>query len=298
MAIVLASTIGRADALESRYFFSGDGQINIANGGVSFRGVYRRADGTYNEAALKTINKVFGARSGDISASVSPRLIEFLGYLTKQLKPGARITIASGYRDPGYNTKLRNMGKLAAKASLHQYGMACDIKITGVASERVWNFIKELGFGGTGFYHGGLVHVDVGPARFWDETTSGVDTGISDDNKLIAIVADKDIYLAGEMVQLRFIRMTAFPIGVERVFTMETKKESGEWREIAHPEPKFASDTNGQCPKFQTIAQMSGIKWHLPQDIKPGRYRIGAKFCEKTWDDMPETVTTPEFEVR
>ena len=46
----------------------------------------------------------------------------------------------------------------------------------------------------TGYYHGDVVHIDVGPARFWDETTSGVGTGISDGNKLIGIITDYDVY--------------------------------------------------------------------------------------------------------
>ncbi|CAB5080061.1 hypothetical protein D3OALGA1CA_112 [Olavius algarvensis associated proteobacterium Delta 3] len=78
-----------------------------------------------------------------------------------------------------------------------------------------------IGFGGAGYYHENVVHVDVGPARSWDEKTSGVGTGISDDNKLIGIVTDYDVYRPGEKLLWRFIRMTAFPIQVNTEFVME-----------------------------------------------------------------------------
>lgn len=270
----------------SRYFHTGDGRIDIASAKTKahYKGVYRNIDGTHNETAIRGISRIFQAPYGKIS----PRLIEFLDFLEDNLNPGAKITVASGYRSPSYNTKLREAGKLAAKGSLHQYGMAADMKIAGVSSERVWNFIKELGFGGAGFYHGGLVHVDVGPARSWDEATSGVGTDISEDNKLIALETDKDIYLAGETVELTFTRMTAFPIGVNPEFELEGAKK------------KFLlkMSSSGECPKFSDIAQMSGLPTQLPPNIPTGRYKILAKFCEKTWPDMPAEITTPEFEVR
>lgn len=298
MAILFsfASSVAASAVPESRYFHTGDGRIDIssAKNGAHFKGVYRNSDGTHDQVAMKEIYRIFQARFGDPSSRISPRLIEFFDYLADNLNPGARITVVSGYRSPTYNTKLRDNGKLAAKASLHQYGMAADVKIAGVSSERVWNFIKELGFGGAGFYHGGLVHVDVGPARSWDETTSGVGTDISEDNKLITIVTDKDIYLSGEDVELRFTRMTAFPIGVDPEFKLE--RVDGKKRLSFRP--AFSAPVSGNCPKFSDIVQMSGIKWTLPKDLPSGRYRIRATFCNKEWTDMPEEIETPGFEVK
>ncbi|MFH0799725.1 MAG: DUF882 domain-containing protein [Pseudomonadota bacterium] len=291
----------RADMPASRYFHSGNGKIFIASAknGASFKGAYRRSDGSYDEAAMRAISRVFGARYGDPLSAISPRLIEFLGYLEAELKPGARITVSSGFRSPEYNTKLRESGKLAAKASLHQYGMAADMKIEGVSSESIWNFVKELGFGGAGFYHGGLVHVDVGPARSWDERTSGVGTDISEENKLIAVVTDKDIYLPGETVELRFTRMTAFPIGVSPEFVLERVEDGGAKKTASFkPSWSFSPPCDCACPKFSGIDHLMGIKWQLPGDIHPGRYRIRARFCEKQSEEMPSEIATPEFEVQ
>lgn len=282
-----------------RYYHSGDGRIHIVNAknGVSFKGRYRTSDGAYDEKALKVIYGAFDAEYGKPLSTISLRLIEFLDYLEDRLRPGSRITILSGWRSPEYNSKLRSRGKLAAKASLHQYGMAADIKMDGVPSERIWNYVKQLGFGGAGYYHGELVHIDVGPARSWDEKTSGVGTDISEDNKLIGLVTDFDMYRPGDRLTLRFIRMTAFPIGVTPQFTLDRVEEDGKLRKSTIFEPSFAVDVDGSCPKFFHIGEMLGIRYQLPIDIQPSRYMIRASFCDKPWQDMPAEISTPEFEV-
>ncbi len=288
-----------AELPQSRYFFSGNGRIALVNekSGISFNGEYREKDGSYNVAALKAIHGVFGARYGDPIAEISGRLIEFLDYITDHLRRDAQITVISGWRSPEYNRSLRDKGRLAAKASLHQYGMAVDMKIGGVPSRQVWDYVKASGFGGTGYYHGDYVHVDVGPHRSWDEKTSGVGTGISDDNKLIGLVTDRDIYFPGERVTLRFIRMTAFPIGVSPEFVLERSAQSGTSETPDVFRPSFAVERPGDCPQFHDIGQMMGIGLDLPGRLPAGRYRIRGSFCEKEWPNMPKTVITPAFEV-
>ncbi|MEJ2658865.1 MAG: DUF882 domain-containing protein [Desulfobacterales bacterium] len=283
----------------SRYFYKGDGMLNLvgAKNGISFDGRYRKSKGIYDEKALKKIDRLFGGENDKPASVISLRLIEFLDFLEDFFKPGARITIVSGYRSPKYNTDLRNKGRLAAEASLHQYGMAADIKIQGVSSKRVWNTVKKLGFGGTGYYKGKLVHVDVGPARFWDEKTSGVGTDISIHNKLIGLVTDYDIYLPGEMIELRFIRMTSFPIGVIPVFVLEKVIKKDQLKEITRFKPTFAIAAGSECPHFSDIGQMMGFQWKLPDNLLPGRYKIRASFCKRLWEDMPAQVYTPEIAV-
>jgi uncharacterized protein YcbK (DUF882 family) len=298
LGFVAASCLASENITDvSRYFYHGDGWISLVSdkNGISFNGQYRKSKGIYDEKALKTIYRLFGAEKDRPLSTISLRLIEFLDYLEDNLHPGARITIVSGWRSPQYNTDLRNKGRLAAKASLHQYGMAADLKIKGTSSKRVWNTVKKLGFGGTGYYKGELVHIDVGPARSWDEKTSGVGTDISTQNKLIGLVTDYDIYLPGEMIDLRFIRMTAFPIGVHPEFVLEKVEKNGQSNEIAHFKPSFAIAAKSQCPQFSDIGQMMGIRWKLTNDILPGRYKIRASFCQRLWEDMPTEIFTPEF---
>lgn len=283
----------------TRYFYNGDGKLNLvsAKNGITFNGQYRKSKGIYDKKALTTIHRLFGAEKDRPLSTISLRLIEFLDYLEDNLHPGARITIVSGYRSPRYNTELRNKGRLAAKASLHQYGMAADIKIQGTSSKHVWNTVKKLGFGGTGYYKGKLVHIDVGPSRSWDEKTSGVGTNISTQNKLIGLVTNYDIYLPGEMIGLKFIRMTAFPIGVNPEFVLEKVEKDGQLNEIVRFKPLFAIAAKTQCPQFADIDQMMGIRWKLPSDLLPGRYKIRTFFCKRLWEDMPVEIFTPEFDI-
>jgi len=299
LVLILVPLALHADEMKSRYFHSGDGSIHLfgAKNGSSFSGIYRKADGTYDEAAMRRIHRVFSAKYGEPISTISPRLIEFLDFLEQNLNPGAKITIVSGYRSPTYNTSLRKNGRLAAKASMHQYGMATDIRISGVHPEKLWIFVRGLEFGGAGYYHGTSVHVDVGPARFWDEKTSGVGSGAANYNKLTEIVTDKDIYKPGEPIEMRFIRMTLFPIGVNPKFLLERKDRSGKWKRAKKFIPSFAVGNPDKCPQFENIEQMLGIKWQLPEKMRTGRYRIRASFCGEMPEGMPQTVTTPEFEV-
>jgi uncharacterized protein YcbK (DUF882 family) len=293
-----SESIGRgALAGGSRFFYSGDGWIHLAaeKSKIDFRGRYRKKTGSYDWGALQQICRVFGAPFDSRQVGISLRLIEFLDFLEDRHRRGARITITSGYRNPAYNTSLRQRGRLAAKASLHQYGMAADLIMQGVSSKRIWQDVKALGFGGTGYYQGKTVHIDVGPARSWDQTSSGVGTGISDDNKLIGLVTDYDIYRPEEPIVLRFIRMTAFPIGVKPEFLLEPVGRRVSSATVF--KPSFVVDVTTACPAFKSIAQMDAIEWELPHGIAPGRYRIRAFFCNNPYPGMPKEVLTLEFEI-
>lgn len=283
-----------------RFFHSGDGRIQLVNAknGLSFDGAYRKGGQTYDAEALRSIRAVLNAPAGEPSADISLRLVEFLDFLGDHFKPGARIEVASGWRSPAYNKRLREAGRLAATASLHQYGMAADIKIEGVSSRRVWNYVRNLDFGGAGYYHGEFVHIDVGPARFWDETSSGVGSGISDDNKLIGLVTDSDIYRPGDPVVLRFIRMTRFPIGVAPGFVLErVQQDEPSDEEIRFNPASAAKAGDGACLYFANIEQMISFRWTLPENLLCGRYTIKASFCDRLWDAMPSEIKTPAFEI-
>jgi hypothetical protein len=148
-----------------------------------------------------------------------------------------------------------------------------------------------------GYYHGANAHVDVGPARFWDETSSKVGSTHADDNKLITLIPHRDVYLPGEEIEMRFVRMTAYPIGVDRRWELETKSDE-EWKTVKAFAPTFAKDSDETCPKFSGIDEMKGIRWTRPKKLRPGRYRIRAPFCDKEWETMPESIASYEFEVK
>jgi uncharacterized protein YcbK (DUF882 family) len=301
LAVVLlpATTAFFAHAAGIRFFFAGDGEINLDTDKSNhvFSGRFRHPDGRYDPAAIRAIHRVFGAPCDAGCHRISLRLLEFLDYLQDHFRPGARITIISGYRSPAYNQAIRRGGALAAKASLHQYGMAADFKLEGVDARRIWQYVKELGFGGTGYYQGDSVHMDVGPARFWDEKTSGVGSGLSDDNKLIGLVTDYDVYAPGDKLHLRFIRMTAFPIAVNGTFVLLRCMTGGAARPAESFTPEFSVPRQGSCPRFGDIDQMAAIGWTLPRKLPAGRYKLQAAFCDNPWEKMPGRVETPEFRI-
>lgn len=301
LTATLASCIWASGKSEDigRYFYSGDGTFTLYNEktGKSFSGAYRKGLGSYDERALNEICSVFEAPCEPSRMGLSLRLIEFIDYLEDHFNSGAKITITSGYRKPEYNTMLREKGNLTAKASLHQYGMAADLKIQGVKAETLWHYVRDLKFGGTGYYHGDTVHIDVGPTRFWDETTSGVGTGISDGNKLIGIITNYDLYRPGMTVTLRFIRMTAFPIRVNSEFSLIRQNDRYEMENRRSFIPAFNISQKDRCMGFRNIDAMNTIKWKLPMALKPGRYKIKASFCDDAWADMPQQIQTPEFEI-
>ncbi|MEJ2154458.1 MAG: DUF882 domain-containing protein [Desulfobacteraceae bacterium] len=282
-----------------RFFHSGDGFIHLKSekNSKTFNGRYRDENQHYLEQAYRSIASVFGAPYQPGERVLSLRLIELLDLLEDQMNPGATLIVTSGYRAPDYNTRLRKGGALAAKASLHQYGMAADFMMEGVSSERIWRHVRGLGFGGTGYYHGKTVHVDVGPARFWDEKSSGVGTGLSDNNKLIGLVTGFDRYAPGEEISMRFIRMTAFPINVDMNFNLIPLEGGGSRKPMV-----FTPDMDGRhwgaCWTFNDIRQMVSLSWRLPAGVPPGRYTVQATFCDNRWEQMPLKVVANDLEVR
>ncbi len=290
---------GNAPSIVARFYYSGDGAIRISGekSGAAFEGRYRQDSGLYDEEAYRSLCRVFGAPYNPQRLGLSLRLVEFLDFLQDRFGSDAAMTITSGYRSPTYNTHLRNQGGLAAKASLHQYGMAADLKMAGVDPNRIWAYVRALGFGGAGYYHGDTVHIDVGPPRSWDEKSSGVGTGISDDNKLIGLVTEYDRYRPGDRVLMRFIRMTAFPIGVAPEFELVRQTAKRSQVKTAGFKPSFGMPIKGKCPQIRDIGQTTVIQWQLPEDISAGRYFIRAGFCDTVWAAMPSRISTPEIEV-
>jgi len=286
-------------SMAERFYYSGDGALRIAGekSGAVFEGRYRLDVGSYDEEAYRALCRVFGAPYDPRRLGLSLRLIEFLDLLQDRFGSDTAMTVTSGYRSPTYNTQLRNQGRLAAKASLHQYGMAADIKIAGADSKRIWSYVKTLGFGGAGYYHGDTVHIDVGPARSWDEKSSGVGTGISDDNKLIGLVTDYDRYRPADRVLLRFIRMTAFPIGVAPEFELVHQIEKEPEGNAIRFKPSFGVANKGTCPQIKNIGPTSVIQWQLPEHVPAGRFIIRAGFCGNMWAAMPSRISTAEIEI-
>ncbi len=308
-------------APRQRFFIVGDGVIKIKSTKrpATFVGRYRTPKGTYILKALRQINRVLGARYNHPENRVSIRLIEALAYVQKELK-GNWIIVSSGFRSPKYNQMLRDKGRTVAKASLHQFGMAVDLRLTGVDSKALWMFGRKHHIGGVGYYGDPWVHLDVGPPRFWTQGTAHVRTNEPEYNKHIILVPEFDIYHPGEILRARFARMTAYPIGIKRIFILE-RKEGEEWKRIRKIKPIFAIQAKPQCTEFSSIAELTRVRWRIPKNLvekgehqeptvkkilksdqadkttSPTQYRIKVSFCGPKWEAMPKEIASYPFQI-
>jgi len=97
----------------------------------------------------------FACNDGSDAVFVSQALVDILQAVRDHFeKP---VTITSAYRTPDYNLRVDG-----SKYSQHTYGLAADIKVTGVEPSTVASFVEKLlgESGGVGRY-GTFTHVDV-----------------------------------------------------------------------------------------------------------------------------------------
>ncbi len=263
------------------YVLMGDGwyQRTHAKTGNSAPIRYRLVDRSYAQDAQRQIARLFGIPAGS-SDHIALRLIAFLDYFEDHFQQP--INIISGYRSPEYNENLRAQGRLAAKASLHMEGMAADIRMRKGLSAKAFPLLRELQCCGVGYYHGDSLHLDTGPVRFWDETTSKVHTNISEHNKQIMVRTDQDIYLPGETVELKLARITDYPIGFASRFAVVRDGQTLE---------DFALDgMNGECLAVKDPGNRT-IKWTVPSRFRPdGKIQIRVYFCDKPFAEMPDQI--------
>jgi uncharacterized protein YcbK (DUF882 family) len=101
---------------------------------------------------------------------VEPRLLEVLRAVVRA-RPGALVSIVSGYRSPKRNEMMRKKGLHVASHSQHTFGHAVDFRVEGLGVGDMVKAIEALKWeGGLGRYDSRsdlFVHVDVGPNRRW-----------------------------------------------------------------------------------------------------------------------------------
>lgn len=285
-----------ADSGSHRYFFEGDGTLNISSvkNGQGGTFVYRDKKGDYDLPALDQINGVFGLKTAP-DEFIHPRLIALLDYLQDELK-GGTIRIVSGYRSPNYNDGLRKKGKLAARTSMHIEGMAADIEMDGVDGKRLWEFVRDLDCCGAGYYQGKGIHIDVGPSRFWDEKTTGVEKDLGSRNKLVMMRTNFDYYKKGERIYTTLGRITDYPIGIKRTVTLENDK--GKTLATLAIDLKDLKESNG-CVMVPNRASARSIEFDLLEDLKTDdRIAVRMEFCQKTFPEMPDSILSNTLTVR
>lgn len=275
--------------LTDRYFLSGDGSIHLINAHTNKSATiqYRLPDGTYPVEARRQIDRLFGVPAGSAD-HIALRLVSVLDYIEDRYRQP--IEIISGYRSPEYNENLRAKGRLAAKTSMHIEGMAVDIRMRKVLSAEWFQAIKKLNCCGVGFYHDNSLHVDTGPIRYWDETTSKVRTNISEHNKQVMVRTEQDIYLPGETMKLRLARITDYPLGLSSGFAVvQDGKEPQEFSFDGQEEP---------CISVSEPIQRT-FRWTIPADFQANdKIKIQLRLCDRAFPEMPEQIESNPIVVR
>jgi uncharacterized protein YcbK (DUF882 family) len=276
LALLLA---GRAAADEPRFFVAGNGRLALRSlrTGVEASVTYRRADGSYDEAALARLRRVL--RSGDgREGPLEPRFVELLGWLYDATGATKPLSIQSGYRSPAYNERIRQRGAKAASGSLHTEGMASDVVLDRARLGSFWERLRVLECCGAGYYPGGgFLHVDVGTPRFWDERTSRVDENLSAGNARLFARTDFDRYRAGDPIAVRLHALTLPPVRIARTAHWAA---SGAALEILAPAP----DARG-CIEADALTVLT-----MRASIPGGRDTLVFAVCEPRREATPATV--------
>jgi uncharacterized protein YcbK (DUF882 family) len=218
VTLLLTASAAPAQPAASRFFFSGDGEIDLhhAHFDEHLTVRYRDAQGRYDAGALARMDRFFRSRTDGTTVPVSLRLIELIDFVEDRYRP-ARLTLVSGYRSKELNQALREGGGRVAQASLHTEGLAADVQPTGLDLRKTWLSLRALEVGGVGFYQvDGFLHLDTGRPRFWEASTSGTDKQLSAENARLFARTEYDRYadLAGALIRLHGV--TALPIRVRR----------------------------------------------------------------------------------
>lgn len=291
-------------AEKGRYFLEGDGDIAFTNKntGAVTRVTYRNADGSYNTAAIKTIDQVFGL-SPDFGEDISLRLISNLDFFQDKYTPGKPLTLYSGFRSPAYNQKLRDQKRKAGRTSYHIDGMAADVVFVGYESKKIWEDIRHLNCCGIGYYDGISVHIDSGRPRFWTTETALPKVDTPPQNKNIYLSIDKDIYLPGETMQLFFSGISDYPFGVKA--QMELVRDSA-GAHVSAPlrfVPQFPENKNpdpNACMVLKDRKDSRQILWPIPSDKKylSGKLAVSVEFCDPITPLMPKTLLSRPFVIQ
>jgi hypothetical protein len=173
---------------------------------------------------------------------------------------------------------------------MHIEGMAADIRMRKVLSAEWFQTLKAMACCGVGYYHDNSLHVDTGPVRYWDETTSKVYTNISEHNKQIMVRTDLDIYLPGETVELRLARITDYPIGLASGFAII--QEGKEPRAFAYVGKEEV------CLPVKEPDRRT-FKWTVPANFRSeGKVQFRLHLCDRAYPEMPEQILSNPVEVR
>lgn len=165
LALPMAAPSAHA-AIKKRSFEKKLSFLNLHTGERT-RSVYW-ANGRYISGALEEINNVLrDHRTGDLY-EIDTDLFDMLHILQSKLGSKQEFHVISAYRSPASNEMLAARSNGVAKASLHTFGKAIDIRLPGRKLSDLRKVALSLQIGGVGYYPSSdFVHLDTGRVRFW-----------------------------------------------------------------------------------------------------------------------------------
>jgi uncharacterized protein YcbK (DUF882 family) len=285
--VVMVATVAQAAPLQ-RFFIMGEGTLSLVNAHTHERAEvqYRRADGTYDQAALARIRRTFRSSGDEGEGKASLRLIEVLSWVQKTsgVKP---LSLMSGYRSPEYNEGLRAQGVRAAGGSLHTEGLAADVAFPRKVLRPLWMKVRALDCCGAGYYaKDGFLHIDVGRPRFWEPATSRVEENLSAGNAKLFGRTEFDRYATGEEIVVALHAMTVPPVRVAREGRLVP--DTGEAATVT------LEDALRECVDVAA----SGLAVRVHGVPRPSRGRLEFATCEPRGERTPALVTTNSLEIR
>jgi uncharacterized protein YcbK (DUF882 family) len=117
---------------------------------------------------MAEINRVLRDVRTNESTTIDPRAVDIVSATQYMIGHDRPFSVISGYRSQRTNDMLRRSSYGVAKKSYHIKGMAMDLRMKGVSSDRIANIGEALASGGVGRYSSSnFVHLDSGPVRDW-----------------------------------------------------------------------------------------------------------------------------------
>jgi len=125
-------------------------------------------NGEYVDSALHEINLFLrDFRTGDV-AEMDRNLLDILYDVRNELGSSETFEVISAYRSQLTNEMLRSKSDGVARNSQHLLGTAIDVRLRGIAIEKLRDTALDMQRGGVGFYkQSDFVHMDTGRVRRW-----------------------------------------------------------------------------------------------------------------------------------
>lgn len=131
--------------------------------------VYARG-GEYLDEGLKEISGFLADFRTDDRRPMDPELLDFLYDLREAVGSGETYEVISAYRSPQTNEMLRQRSSSSGVAtqSQHMVGKAIDVRLQGVALDKLRDTAIAMQRGGVGYYpDSNFIHLDTARVRRW-----------------------------------------------------------------------------------------------------------------------------------